>query len=201
MLRRSLFNLLLGNSEATSLTQETVTGIAMPDYLKTEDINPLVQEFDEITPGQEVELMVSTAHFFNISWSLATGSSVIAGLKLGIKVATNEVQLPIELGLHADGYLFIGGVKDNRRISKEKSTQSLQLLLEVHPQAGNLTYARLTLKDHYGLTLATVKNRSFSTENWAGKINNVGQFVKHLKIEGSTLNKFSPNKSEYTNYE
>ena len=188
MLRRSLFNLLIGNSQGTVLTQETVTGIDMPAYLKTDHITPLVQEFDEITPGQEVEMNVSTAHAFSISWSSSAVVSGSTSLQLGIKTAAEKEQLPIKLGLHADGYLFIGETKDKRVLSQEKLIQHVQLLLEVHPQAGNLTYAKLTVKDFYGLTLATVKNSIYSTDDWAGNLINNGHYLQHLKIEGSTLN-------------
>ena len=187
MLRRSLFSMLLGNSQTTALTQETVSGIDMPAYLKTDHITTLVQEFDEIIPGQEVGMEVSTAHAFSISWSQATIAPGSTSLQLGIKAVGDKIQSPIELGLHADGYLFIGDIKDKRVLSQEKLSQPFQLLLEVHPQAGNLTYAKLMLKDLYGLTLATVKNSSYSTGDWAGNVINVGQCLEHLKIAGSTL--------------
>jgi hypothetical protein len=187
MLRRSLFNMLLGNAEGTAVTRESVTEIDMPDYLKTENIMPLVQEFDEIKPGQGFELKVSTKHAFSMSWSSAGATSDTWSLQLGIKADSANTQSPIELGLHANGYLYIGGIKDKRVLSPERLSRQLQLLLEVHPQAGNLTFAKLTLKDLYGLTLATVKNSSYLTEDWAGNLINVSQCLKHLKIAGSTL--------------
>ncbi|MBG6234952.1 hypothetical protein IWX76_001520 [Pedobacter sp. CAN_A7] len=185
MLRRSLFSMLLGNSEGTAVTQETVTGIDMPAYLKTENIMPLVKEFDEIISGQEFELKVSTAHAFKISWSSTSDTLITSHLLLGTKAAAANVKVPIELGLHADGYLFIGGIKDKRVLSLEKGSQHFQL--EVHPQGENSTYAKLTLRDHYGLTLATVKNSDYSTEDWSGNLLNMGQNLMHLKIEGSIL--------------
>jgi hypothetical protein len=186
MLRRSLFSMLFGNVESTAVTQETATGIDMPAYLKTENIMPMVQGFDEIIAGQEFELKVSTAHAFKISWSSIADTTKTSSLQLGLKTADATVQSPIELGLHEDGYLFIGSIKDKRVLSLEKRSQQFQLLLEVHPQAGNLTYAKLTLKDLSGLTLAMVKSRDYLTEDWAGLFS-FGQFIKHLKIEGSIL--------------
>jgi hypothetical protein len=187
MLRRSLFNMLLGNAEAPTVTRESVTQIDMPAYLKTENVLPLVQDFDEIIPGQGFELKVSTKHAFSMSWSAAGATSGSTSLQLGKKSDSANTLSPIELGLHHDGYLYIGGINDKRVLSPEKRSHQLQLLLEVHPQAGNLTFAKLTLKDLNGLTLATVKNSSFLTEDWAGNLINVGQYLEHLKIAGSTL--------------
>lgn len=185
MLRRSLFSMLLGNSEGIAVTQESVAEIDMPAYLKTESMMPLVQELEEYVSGQPLELQISTKHAFSISWSAR--ASGVTSLQLGVKAAATSVQSPIELGLHADGYLYIGGIKDKRTLSLENLGQHFQLLLEVHPQVGNQTYAKLTLRDAYGLTLATVKNRDYSTADWAGNLINVGSLLKHLKIEGSTL--------------
>ena len=187
MLRRSLFSLLLGNSENTVVTRESVTGIDMPAYLKTENIIPLVQKFDEVIPGQVVELKVSTAHAFSISWSSSTHTSDTMSLQLGIKANATNLPSPIELGLDGGGHLYIGVIKDKRALSSEKLSQHFQLLLEVHPQDGNRTYAKLTLKDLYGLTLATVKNKDYSTEDWSGNLLNLNVLLTHLNIEGSGL--------------
>jgi hypothetical protein len=186
MLRRSLFSLLLGNAEGNALTQQSATGIDSPSYLKTEHINPLVEQFDEVIPGQVLELKVSTAFNFSISWSTVGNIPGPSSFQLGIKAPAENSQPPIELGLHADGYLFIGDIKDKRALSLENN-QHVELLLEVHPQEGNLTYAKLTLRDAYGLTLAMVKNSSFSTQDWAGDLINGSHLKRHLKIEGSTL--------------
>ena len=177
--------MLLGNAETTELTKEVASIVDIPAYLKKEFIRTLVQTFDEIKPQHDVELPVSTAYAFRISWSFdhfESGTTI--SLQLGLKEADDSVQLPIELGIHADGHLFIGDIQDKRMLNLTQS-QHYQLLLEVHPQGGNLTHARLTLRDAYGLTLATVKNRKYSTADWAGSLFNAGPLLNDLKIEGS----------------
>ena len=177
--------MLLGNSETPAVTKEVATKIDIPAYLKSESIRTLVQTFDEIKPQHDFELPVSTAYAFRISWffdAFASGTTI--SLQLGLKEGDASIQLPIALGIHADGHLYIGSIKDKRMLNLAQG-QQFQLLLEVHPQGGNLTHARLTLRDAYGLTLATVKNRNYSTTDWAGSLFNDGQPLNDLKIEGS----------------
>ena len=178
--------MLLGNSEPPSLTKEVASKIDIPEYLKTDAVLPLVQTYDDIKPQQEFELPVSTAYAFRISCSFdgfALGTTL--SLQFGIKAGHASAQLPIGLGIHPDGQLYIGSTKD-KRILNLAPGQQLQLLLEVHPQGGDLSHARLTLRDSYGLTLAMVKNRNYSPADWAGHLFNAGLHLNHLKIEGST---------------
>gem|GEM_PF-3353552 len=185
MLRRSLFRMLLGNSETTALTKEVATKIDIPAYLKRESIRTLVQTFDEIKPQHDFELPVSTAFAFRISWSFdAFALGTMMSLQLGLKEGDANIQLPIPLGIHADGHIYIGSIKDKRVLTLAQG-QQLQLLLEVHPQGGNLTHARLTLRDAYGLTLATVKNRNYAPADWSGNLFNAGPHLNDFKIEGS----------------
>lgn len=177
--------MLLGNSETIEVTKEFAPKIDIPAYLKTESIKRLVQTFDEIKPQHDFELPVSTAYAFRISWSLdAFTLGTTTSLQLGLKGEDANVQTPIEVGIHADGQLYIGSIKDKRVLSLAEN-QDLQLMLEVHPQGGNLTHARLTLRDGYGLTLATVKNRNYAPADWAGSLFNAGSCLNQLKIEGN----------------
>ena len=177
--------MLLGNSDTPVVTKEVASKIDIPAYLKKESIRKLVQTFDEIKPQHDFELPVSTAFAFRISWSFdsfASGTTI--SLQFGLKERDANIQSPLEFGIHADGHLYIGGIKDKRMLNLAQG-QQFQLLLEVHPQGGNLTHARLTLRDPYGLTLATVKNRNYSTADWAGSLFNAGPPLNDLKIEGS----------------
>lgn len=177
--------MLLGNSEPPSVTKEVASKIDIPEYLKTDAVLPLVQTFDEIKPQQDFELPVSTAYAFRISWSFdAFALGTMMSLQLGLKEGDANIQLPIALGIHADGQLYIGSIKDKRMLNLAQG-QQLQLLLEVHPQGGNLTHARLTLRDAYGLTLATVKNRNYAPADWSGNLFNAGPHLNDFKIEGS----------------
>jgi len=178
--------MLLGNPDITAVTKEVPSIIDTPAYLKMESIRTLVQTFDEIKPQHDFELPVSIAYAFRISWSFdADALGTTLSLQLGVKAGDASDQPAIELGIHADGQLFIGGNKDKRMLNLAESQHlQLQLLLEVHPQPGNLTHARLTMRDAYGLTLATVKNGNYAPADWAGSLFNAGPRLHHLKIEG-----------------
>lgn len=183
MLRRSLLSMLLGNPEIADLTAESAIRVDMPAYLKTDFMVPLVQQSEKIVTGEVFELQVSTAHPFRISWSFSTAVSGTTGIRMGI--TSPDTKPPsIALGLDADGSLYIGEIKADRRLTLKALDQQLQLLLEVHPQPENSTYAKLTLKDPYGLTLAMVKNRAYSSTEWAGMLINQGCLLTHFKVEG-----------------
>lgn len=190
MLRRAVLNMLLGNATESTVTGETAALIDTPFYLKSDLTLPVVQEFQNLVPGQVVPVEVSTAYAFSICWSTPADLVVMLGLAAGsgLQAGAAPEESGIMLGFHADGYLYIGDIVDKRKLSFDKLQQGFQLRLEVNPQPGGLTHAKLTLRDSAGLTLALVKNKQYRPEAWKGNILISGIPLKHLKIEGRSLN-------------
>lgn len=187
MLRRDIFNILLGNAATSPVTQETVASIDVPSYLKTESTTFVVQEYQDVVLNTVISTHISADYAFSISWSTLASATRATSLRLGLNADVVPEHSGIDLGLYPNGRLYIGDTIDKRELSEEKLKEGFRLKLDVTPQAGKSTYAKLSLTDSAGLALSIVKTKQYATSEWEGNIVILGQELKDLRIEGRTV--------------
>ena len=122
------------------------------------------------------------AQSFSASLELQFMSSETNDSFAGIRFGGEESEDAIDVGLTADGHLFIGNERSAKRADSFKIQQHLRLLLNVIAQNNNRSYAKLKLLDTWGNTLVVLNSSALTIQSWSGSIS----LVNVLNEAGAT---------------
>jgi hypothetical protein len=180
MLRRDIFNLLFTANRPAQPDLDTPDPVVhTPEYLLNDHTAHYSQEWNNLQPYLLLQPDMLTAFAFSISFSTNAAS---AALTVGIREGQDAEVLPITFGIR-EGALFIAALRDKKITDPDKVKQGVLLILDVKPQPGNRSYAKLQLQDQSGLTISVLKTSDYSLSDWEGAIHSSGA-ISSISITG-----------------
>lgn len=176
MQRRDLLNIFFkgGAVNEPDLQPEIDPVIATPTYLSGDQTEEIAEEWTELPETGFFSPSRFPDYEFSICLEFNGGSGA---LKLG------QYQT-ITIGIDTDGYLFTGAQKSSTFLAGERIRQKFQLSLEVSPQSGHRSFAKVKLIDAGGLTLSVLKSYEFLMAEWKGDLYVESTGFKRLSIKG-----------------
>ena len=162
------------------------------DFETTAIINSksFVQEWTSLFNIEDKKLEVKTDHPFVVSLDLKYPKFVdvnddlnIARVFLGIKDQQKGYKESIEMGVYM-GRIYIKDIFDVVNIPKSSLINGVKIVLQVSPtNFGKKCRTILSVIDHTGVEISSIKTGKFITTDWSGGIS-TGAHFKSLRIEG-----------------